>query len=127
VNVMKSMSPNEYLFMRWMSENHPRLLATVEDRRAGLSGVLDSVTGALDALMKTASSGLSTYVQGKQQLALLKTNVQRAKSGLPPLTAEGFQYQVSDADMRAQRFPGGLPVWVWVALAGGVFLLISKD
>lgn len=123
---MKTMSPNEYLFLRWMNENHPSLLAAVEDRRAGLSGILDSVTGTLDSLMRSASAGLSTYVQGKQQLALLKTNVARAKQGLPPLTQSGVEYSASQSDIAARRFPTQLPMWVWVALAGGVFYLVSR-
>ncbi len=123
---MREMSANEYLFLRWMSEQHPRLLAAAEERRAGLHGAVDSITAALNSVMQTASSGLTAYVQGKQQLSLLKTNIARAKQGLPPLTDAGLAYSVPPDQLNAREFPTPIP-WGLIALGVVGVYLVTRE
>lgn len=114
------MTPNEYLFLRWMSENHPKLLAAAEDevkKRSSLSGITDSLTNILNSV----SAGLQTYVQTKEQAKLVKTNVERAAQGLAPVTASGQPYTVSPSQMQTRTLPGNIPVW---ALVGGGLVLL---
>lgn len=121
----KTLTPNEYLFVRWMADKHPRLLAAAEDQakqRSALSGITDSIQNILNSV----SAGLSTYTQTKAQAKLVKTNVQRAAQGLPPVTETGALYTVPAADLQTQRMPGGIPVWGWIALGVGALLLFRE-
>lgn len=121
----KTLTPNEYLFIRWMADKHPRLLAAAENQvkqRGALSGITDSIQNILNSV----SAGLQTYTQTKAQAKLVKTNVQRAAQGLPPVTESGQLYTVPDSDFQTRKMPGGIPVWGWIALGVGALFLLRE-
>lgn len=105
----KALTPNEYLFIRWMSENHPELLTAAEDQ-VKRGGALGSLTASLSNILNAVTSGLKTYVQGQQQVALVQQNVERATQGLPPVTATGAPYTVPPAQVAARTLPNDLTV-----------------
>lgn len=118
-NALKTLSPAQFAFLKWLSDTHPNLMAQAEQHRSSLSGFMDSLTKTFDSVMTKAPDLMNQYVTSKAQLEQLKLNIERAKRGEPPIT-EGFTGQV-------QQVVSTVPGWVW---AGGaailVYLLMKK-
>ncbi len=116
---LKTLTPAQYAFMRWLSETHPNLLAQAEDRRASLNGFMDSLTSVFTSITEKAPDLLNQYVTSKAQMEQLKLNIERAKRGEAPITQP---LMVQASNTAAQ-----VPAWVWGA--GGailVYLLLKK-
>lgn len=116
---LRTLTPAQYAFMKWLNDAHPALLHAAEERRASLSGFMDSLKNTFDEIVKQAPELLKTYADGKNQIAQIKLNIERAKQGQYPIESATF----ASAQTRAQ----GLPPWAWAA--GGailVYLLLRK-
>lgn len=114
----RTLNASEYLFIRWMAENHPGLLAAAENQ-VRQQGQLSGLTDALNSILGAVNRGIDTYVKGKESVALVKLNVQRAKQGLPPLTEAGDAYRVSAEDLKNRSMPMMTPAkWVGLGLLG---------
>lgn len=116
---LRSLTPAQYAFMKWLSDAHPNLLREAEERRASLNGFMDSLSQTFKTVMDKAPDLLNQYVAGKQQLAQLKINIERAKAGQYPIES-----QIGVPVAQAQS---AIPWWAFAA--GGavlVYLLVKK-
>lgn len=109
-------------FLSWLRVNHPNLYQQSLPE-GGMSGLFDSLASGFKSIVSNASSALSTYVTGKEQMELLKLNVARAKAGLHPVTS---LQQVYEPARPASAF-GNIPTWAIVTGVGVLaFLLFSR-
>lgn len=116
---LKTLTPAQYAFIKWLSDTHPNLVAAAEERRASLNGFMDSLTNTFNNVIAKAPELLNQYVTGKAQVEQLKINIARAKEGQPPIT----NIPIAQAHSAASAVPG----WVWAA--GGailVYLVVRK-
>jgi hypothetical protein len=113
---VESKSAAQVAFLSWVKKNHPTFYAQLQ-QNAGLG----DVTTTFNSVLNTASGLLTQYVAGKQQLALLKMNIERAKAGQLPLTSAN--YASITAGPPAQP---SVPTWVWFAGGAAVLLLLLK-
>jgi hypothetical protein len=124
---LKTLTPAQYAFVSWLYRNHPNIAREAEERREQLSGFMDSLTSVFTTVISKAPDLMNQYVTGKQQIELLKINLERAKSNEYPLDQSGSLYTGGTA---AQSVPTGLnavPTWAWIAGAGlVVFLLLRR-
>ncbi len=130
---MKTLSVNEYLFLKWANKFNPAMFeAIVGDPRDKLSGFMDSLSTGLQSFLTEAPKVYGQYLQGKQQIDALKLNLQRAQAGLAPIDpATG---QVITSATPGYNIPPGfartgldaVPTWAWIAGAGLLALLILK-
>lgn len=128
---MRTMTVNQYLFLKWMHDTHPGLYEASSAKQ--LSGFMDSLGTAFTTVIEAAPKLYSQYIDGKTQISLLKANLQRAQQNLPPVDASG---QVITTGMPGYAIPAGYPIsnnpfasvppWVWIAGAGVVALLLLK-
>ncbi len=130
---MKTLSVNEYLFLKWVNKTHPQLFAAVAgDPREALSGFMDSLSAGLQSFLTEAPKVYGQYLQGKQQLDALKMNVERARANLPPI--DPTTGQPIYAGMPGYGVPPGVtsnffdrvPPWAWLAAGGLALVLILK-
>lgn len=119
-NDLRSLSAAEYVFLRWLQDTHPRLYAEAETRQKGIGGFLDSFTQVIESIQKSAPDLMNQYMKGKQDLALLKENLARAKQGDMPIQAPGIVYQ-PPANALAS-----VPWWAWGLMGVGVLVLVSR-
>lgn len=123
---MKTLTPAQYAFLAWLHRNHPNVMSAAEERRASLSGFMDSLTTVFSTVMEKAPELMNQYVAGKTQLEQLKANIQRAKQGQYPIefpTTPAFAQQMPQMQAPMAQ---SVPTWVWAA--GGailVYLLVS--
>jgi len=90
---------NKKKFIRWLNQNHPKLLKDALDKAnatradVGLSGMnaassgnsTDSQSSWYDKILNALPSVVSGYTAIKQQQQLIELNKKRAQQGLPPL------------------------------------------
>jgi hypothetical protein len=115
---LKTLTPAQYAFMRWLDQNHPEVLRAAEERRASLSGFLDSLSNTFNNVMEKAPELMKSYVDGKAQIEQLKINIERAKRG---------EYPIEQPLMaRAHSAVNTIPSWVWAAGAAGLLYLLLK-
>jgi hypothetical protein len=117
---VEKLSKAQLAFMAWLQAKHPNIYQRAVPDNAGLSGIIDSITAGFNSVMNNAGSLLSSYVTGKSQLDLLKLNIQRAKAGLPPQTADE-QALMRGASTAAPSFLSQIPPVAWIG-AGGLLL-----
>ena len=116
VAAVKSKSKAQVAFLSWVKAKHPAFYAQLQ-QEAGLGDVATTFNNVLNS----ASTLLTHYVAGKQQVALLKLNIERAKQGQLPLD----QLQAT----RLREGPAvspGVPTWVWVAGGAGLLFLLLR-
>ncbi len=119
-------SQSQIAFMNWLRLNHPNFLTQLEqDSSLGdVSSVLKSVGASFKNIVSNASGLLDQYVTSKDQLALIKINLARAKQGLPPFNStadfNASQRMASDA---ANQKPG-LSMQSWLLIGGGGLVLL---
>lgn len=110
---LKTLTPAQYAFIRWLSATHPNLMTMAEDHRSSLNGFMDSLKSVFDNITSKAPELLNQYITSKEQLAQLKLNIERARANQPPIETP-LIYKVNAA-------ANGVPGWVWGA--GGAILL----
>ena len=121
---LKTLTPAQYAFVSWLYTNHPNIAREAEERREALSGFMDSLTSVFSTVMAKAPDMLNQYVAGKQQIELLKINLQRAKQNEYPLDAGGSLYTGGNPLQQTMASPVlGVPTWAWLA-GGGVLLYL---
>lgn len=129
---MKTLTVNEYLFLKWANKFNPQLFeAVVGDPRQMLSGFMDSLSQGLQTFFTEAPKVYGQYLQGKQQLDALKLNIERAKAGYAPIDpATG---QVITTATPGYNVPPGfgsglssVPAWAWIAGAGVLALILLR-
>lgn len=116
---LKSLTPAQYAFIRWLNQTHPSLVAAVEERRSNLHGFMDSLSSVFKQVTEQAPDLLKQYVAGKRDLEQLKLNIARAKAGQMPIEIP--------AVAQVQSATAGVPMWAWAA--GGailVYLLMKR-
>jgi hypothetical protein len=130
---MKKLSVNEFLFLKWVNKAHPQMFAQVAgDPREALSGFMDSLSTGLQSFLSEAPKLYGQYLSGKQEIAAMKMNVERAKAGYPPIDPRTGQvitpntpgYDVPPGATRS--FLDSVPPWAIIAGVGGVVLLLLK-
>lgn len=129
---MKTLSVNEYLFLKWANKFNPAMFeAIVGDPRQMLSGFMDSLSSGLQTFLSEAPKVYGQYLQGKQQIDALKLNLQRAQAGLAPI--DPTTGQVITSGTPGYGIPPGVrsgldavPTWAWLAGAGLLAVLILK-
>lgn len=116
---LRTLTPAQYAFMKWLNETHPNLLREAEERRASLHGFMDSLSQTFKTVMDKAPELLQQYVAGKQQIKQLELNIARAKAG---------QYPIESAvGAPIAQVQSAIPWYVFAA--GGavlVYLLVRK-
>lgn len=127
---MKTLSVNEYLFLKWANKFNPALFEAVAgDPRQALAGFMDSLSAGLQSFLTEAPKVYGQYLQGRQQIDAMKLNIERAKLGQAPI--DPYTGQVITAQTPGYGVPPGvtrgfldsIPPWAWIA-GGGVLLLI---
>lgn len=125
---LKTLSPAQYAFVSWLYTNHPNIAHAAEERREALNGFMDSLTSVFNTVVTAAPDLMKQYVTGKQQIDLMKINLQRAQANEYPLDANGALYTGGNSLQQMATQPVlGVPTWAWVAGAGLlVFLLMRR-
>jgi hypothetical protein len=124
---LKTLTPAQYAFVSWLYTNHPNIAREAEERREQLSGFMDSLTQVFKTVTDKAPDLLNQYVTGKQQIELLKINLERAKANAYPIDANGSLYTGGTVSQQMQTGIAGVPTWAWIAGAGVlVYLLMRK-
>lgn len=82
-------------FLTWLRKNHPRVYADAVGASAQMGGIMDTISGALSKIdFGKISDGVAkagtAYLAVKSQKDLLKLNLERAKTGLPPLDSTDY-------------------------------------
>lgn len=130
---MKTLSVNEYLFLKWANKFNPAMFeAIVGDPRQMLSGFMDSLSQGLQTFFTEAPKVYGQYLQGQQQLQALKLNIERAKAGYAPI--DPTTGQVITSATPGYGVPPGfassglasVPTWVWIAGAGLLAVVLLK-
>lgn len=119
---LKELSPEQYAFMNWLQVNHPNLMRAAEEHNRSLSGFMDSITNVFNSVMEKAPDLLQKYVAGKEQVAQLKMNIERAKEGQYPINPDGSLYAP-----RGVTPAQTVPTWVWFAGGGLLLALILMN
>jgi hypothetical protein len=133
---MPSAAENRIAFLSWLRVNHPGLFTEAMNvASAGASGMGDlasSIGSTWDKFVTTATQIAGQYVIGKQQLDLLKLNVERAKSGQAPVDANGVPIAapgsgyLSPYAVDAARQGPAFPQWAIIAGVAVLALLLFK-
>lgn len=130
---MKTLTVNQYLFMKWANKFNPALFEAVAgDPRQMLSGFMDSLSQGLQSFLSEAPKVYGQYLQGKQQIDALKLNIERAKLNQPPI--DPYTGQIISQYTPGYGVPpgvtsgpfGNVPTWVIVAGVGALALLLLK-
>lgn len=125
---VKSLTPAQFAFMKWINETHPNLMKAAEEHHKSLGGFLDTMTSTFNTIMTKAPDLLSQYVTGKAQIDTLKLNLERAKVGQMPLTDAGGIYTGAPNMLVQQTLIPGVPNWILggAVAAIAVYLLMRK-
>jgi hypothetical protein len=125
---------NRLAFFRWLRATSPQLYGAMlpeiqadPKQMAGIFDFLSSVgTSISNAVSKAADiipSLAQTYVQTKQQVDLIKVNLQRARTGQAPVTSLPEESSNDSATSESPGFFASIPPWGWAAIAlGGIFV-----
>lgn len=124
---LKTLTPAQYAFVSWVYTNHPNIAQAAEERREQLDGFMDSLTNVFDTVVKSAPDLMKQYVTGRQQIDLLKVNLERAKANQYPLDANGSLYTGGNSMQQMVSAPiAGVPTWAWIAGAGLLVYLVMR-
>lgn len=118
---LKTLSPAQYAFVSWLYTNHPNIAHAAEERREQLAGFMDSLTNVFNTVVTAAPDLMKQYVAGKEQIDLMKVNLERAKANQYPIDLNGSLYTGGAATQTLAAPVMGIPTWAW--LAGGVLAL----
>lgn len=118
---LKTLTPAQYAFMRWLAETHPSLLQLAEERRASLNGFMDSLSNVFNTVMEKAPDLLKQYVTSQEQVAQLKANIERAKAGQYPQ-----QYVITPQAPSSISMPSGQTLAIAALGAIAVYLLLKR-
>jgi len=113
---LKTLTPAQYAFVKWLYARHPNIARAAEQHHASLNGFMDSLTTTFNTIVEKAPDLMKQYVSGKTQIEELKINLQRAKAGQYPLDASGGGY----SQTTALPSPAGVPLIAWIA--GGALI-----
>jgi len=126
-------------FVDWLKSDAPDVYGELVKRiQSGTMGadetkvmqpsLWERITGGITSL-------LSTYTGAKMQSEILKTNLQRAETGLPPIDAATYAPVVRTevavtpemaADLRAGALGIGKNVLLWGGIAAAAFFLLKR-
>lgn len=135
---MDTATNNRLAFFRWLRATSPHLysamLPEIQADPNQLSGFFDFVqsvgTSIGNAVSKAADlipSLAQTYVQTRQQIDLIKVNVQRAQNGDAPVTAlPAGQMAPGAPGSQPPSFFASIPMWGWAVIGVGGFFVLSK-
>jgi hypothetical protein len=124
---LKTLTPAQYAFVSWLYTNHPNIAHAAEERREALSGFMDSLTSVFNTVVTAAPDLMKQYVTGKQQIDLMKINLERAKANAYPLDANGSLYTGGNSMQQMATAPMlGVPTWAWIAGAGLLVYLVMR-
>lgn len=115
---LKSLTPAQYAFVKWLYDKHPNIAQKAEAHHASLGGFMDSLTSVFNNVVTQAPELMKQYVSGKTQIETLKLNLARAKQGLYPVDEGGGVY----AGAQPLPAPAGVPLTAWIA--GGALLTL---
>lgn len=121
---LKTLSPAQFAFVKWLYANHPNVAKAAEERHESLEGFFDTAGKVFENVMQKAPDLLQQYVTGKQQIEQLKINLERARAGQYPVDSAGNVYT---GGATLPQAVAQVPVWAW-ALAGGllVYLIVGR-
>jgi len=115
-HALKTLTPAQYAFVKWLYAKHPNVARAAEQHHASLNGFMDSLTTTFNTIVEKAPDLMKQYVTGKTQLEELKINLARAKAGQYPLDQSGGAYSYAPA----MPSPAGVPLLAWIA--GGALI-----
>lgn len=139
---MNSASQNRMGFLGWLKYRHPALygavMPIVASRVSGnrqLGGFFDSLTSGISTVITKVSEVLPNladkYLQTKEQIDLVKLNLERAKAGLP--SYDSLAQAATETQTRQTSAPSGngfsmssVPWYVWAVLGVGVASLLLR-
>jgi len=115
---VRTLTPPQYAFLKWLYERHPNIAKAAEEQHASLSGFMDTLSNVFNQVMDKAPDLMKQYVTGRQQIEELKANIERAKAGQYPLEP-GFMSQAPSQNSM-------LPTLLLVGAGGLVVYLLLK-
>jgi hypothetical protein len=123
---LKTLTPAQYAFVSWLYTNHPNIAHAAEERREQLAGFMDSLTNVFNTVVTSAPDLMKQYVAGREQIDLMKVNLERAKANQYPLESNGALYTGGTVREQLQAGVGGIPTWALIAGAGLIVYLLMR-
>lgn len=119
---LKTLTPAQFAFLKWLHEAHPELAKAAEERRASIDGFMDSLTSTFDAITKNAPDLAAEYLKSREEIAQLDLNIARAKAGQQPVT-NPLAFNFTRA---ASSTTAGVPTWAFAAGAAVLVYLLTR-